>query len=91
MGLLLEGEGLYQRGRDQFRLGQWRQADEPHAINEISCQLSGNGDGKAGLADAARPSDGQQTYLVLLDRGADSREVIIPADERGEWDGEMLG
>jgi hypothetical protein len=65
------------------------QLDEPDAVGELIEQIGGDLHGKAGLAGAAGAGEGEQ--MRGAQEALDLVHLLLPADEGGELDGEVIG
>ena len=75
------------RGGNERGIGEWGQVDEDHAIGEGDSDIIGNGEGEAGLTDAAGTGQRQERN-GLPEEVLPGRARSLPADEPGAGDGE---
>ena len=77
------------RVADHITVTNRRQRHEEHAVGEFGQQRFGRGQGQAGLAHAARPSERQQPYVGAAQPAGDRTQVCLPSDETGQNGGEI--
>ena len=68
--------------RNERRIGQWRQLDQPDSIREPRVHRRRQLQRQAGLAGAAWPSERQQAGVSK--RGGNRRQLVCAADEAGQ-------
>jgi hypothetical protein len=73
----------------QCRVGQRCELHPPGSVGMAAGELSGDRGGQASLADTAGPGEGHQA--VLAGQAGQVGELGLPADERGEVDGQVVG
>ncbi len=78
---LLEPERLGDPPCDQRVLAQGGERDEHAAAGEGTAHLRRNLEGQAGLADAARPGEGQQPYVRAAQLLRNRRQVVLAAEQ----------
>jgi hypothetical protein len=71
-------------GQHEFRIPDWRQTYEAHAIRKDIPELVPGGNRKARLADAARSRQRDEPVRLLIKRGNHHRDFVIAADDRGQ-------
>ena len=84
-------EGAGDGGRDEGGVGQRREVDEDHAVGEVVRDIVGDGEGEAGLADAAGTGQRQQRHRLVEQQGAGGGHLPLPADERGARERQRWG
>ena len=74
-------------GDDEGRIGDRGEIDPGDSIREMLTDVAGDGEGKTGFPDAARPGQAEQRRGIVKEQGAGA--LIVPADEPGPGKGKI--
>ena len=80
-GVAVGADRVRNRRKDERRVAERRERDEPHAVGEGMRRLARNGEREPRLADAARPGDRHRSGSVE-ERLQDVGELLLAPDER---------
>jgi hypothetical protein len=81
-GAIGDAQGVGEGRDDQFGLTYRRQGNEGDSIGDLIANLLAGSQRETGLADAARPGDGQEAKIRAAEQIGHDREFPFTADER---------
>jgi hypothetical protein len=84
-------ENTRDRGRDECRILQDAQIDEPDTVRKGFQQIGSGLECQARLADASRSRDGQQPDLLAAEKVHHPRDLIFPPEKRSRLQGQVVG
>jgi hypothetical protein len=86
---LAQPERTRDRGQHELRVHDRSEGNEDDAVRKRRGHVFGDAQSQARLADATRSSERQQANAIIQEQGADGRDLAIPADQRGQWSGQV--